>query len=141
MLFSNFQLSLSITSHLMFVDGEYRCDDTLLYGYRSTHQGGGLAHYGESLAAHSFLQGTQPTREKDSRHSPSHTYVSLTFSASSNVRVLCRQHLIDDVDKGGCDSDLRDTGVFLLVLLPPVISPKISVGLPDCIGCLDQCPA
>jgi hypothetical protein len=53
-----FSVPLSITSHLMFVDGEYRFDDTLLYGYRSTHHRSGLAHYGESLAAHSFLQGT-----------------------------------------------------------------------------------
>jgi hypothetical protein len=56
-------------------------DDTLLYGYRSTHQGGGLAHYGESLAAHSFLQGTQPTREEDSRLSPSHTCISLKLAS------------------------------------------------------------
>ena len=38
----------------------------------------GLAHYGKSLAAHSFLKGTiLPMREKGSRHSPSYTDISL----------------------------------------------------------------
>ena len=115
-------------------------DDTLLYGYRSTHQGGGLAHYGESLAAHSFLQGTRPTREEDSRLSPSYTYDKPQLT-SSDVRFLGRQHLIDNIDKGGGDSDLRDTRVFLLVLFPSVISSESGVGLSNGIGCLDQRPA
>ena len=36
------------------IDGEYRFDDALIYGYRSLVWKG-FAHYGESLAAHSFL--------------------------------------------------------------------------------------
>jgi hypothetical protein len=33
----------------------------------------GLAHYGESLAAHSFFRVQLPTKKQDSRPSPSYT--------------------------------------------------------------------
>jgi hypothetical protein len=48
---------------------------TLFYtGTDPTDSRAGLAHYGESLAAHSFYRVQLPTKKQDSRLSPSYTH-------------------------------------------------------------------
>ena len=80
-------------------------DDTLLYGYRS-FVWEGFAHYGESLAAHSFLQRVHnclPMSLEGSRYiSPSYAYDKSQQMFLVIVWFLCSKYFVDYVYHAGC---------------------------------------
>ena len=132
-------VSLSITSHLIFIDGEIvrRHSSIRVQIHPSV---GWISPLWWVISCPLFFTG-YTAHEREGQPTLTISYMYKPQLATRNIWFLCREHLIDNINKSRGDRYLCDPGFFLLVLFPSVVSSQSCVGFPDGVCCLDQRPA